>query len=139
MDRKDLHLISEIRRTCFALRSKRADLGQRMQFQSSGTMDRLGIHGFENRWCTIRTCKREYVNMKSCAENTFVPRTRRRKLMAVHEGVRARFDSPEDLPFVLRPGLDVNFATSTIFTANVCPVWRWMHFLTTLNGPLKQR
>lgn len=41
-------------------------------------------------------------------------------------------------PAVLRPGLEVNFATSTIFTAKVCPVWRWMHFRTTLNGPLQQ-
>lgn len=41
-------------------------------------------------------------------------------------------------PAVLSPGLEVNFATSTIFTAKICPVWRWMHFRTTLNGPLQQ-
>lgn len=89
---------------------------------------------------TIRTCKREYVNMKSCAENMHVCSSN--EAAEINGGARGRaraFRFPEDLPFVLRPGLDVNFATSTIFTANVCPVWRWMHFLTTLNGPLEQR
>ena len=42
------------------------------------------------------------------------------------------------LPSVLRPGLEVNLATSTIFTANCCLVSLWIHRLTTLNGPLQQ-
>ena len=41
-------------------------------------------------------------------------------------------------PSVLRPGLDVNLATSTIFTANCFPVSLWRHLLTRLNGPLKK-
>jgi hypothetical protein len=41
-------------------------------------------------------------------------------------------------PDVLSPGLEVNLATSTILTANCCAVCRWIHRLTTLNGPLKQ-
>lgn len=40
------------------------------------------------------------------------------------------------LPSVLSPGLDVNWATSTILTANCCPVSLLMHLLTTLKGPL---
>lgn len=43
------------------------------------------------------------------------------------------------LPSVLSPGLEVNWATSTIFTANCCPVSLLMHLLTTLKGPLKTR
>ena len=35
----------------------------------------------------------------------------------------------------LRPGLAVNFATSTIFTANSSPVCRWKHLRTRENGP----
>jgi hypothetical protein len=41
-------------------------------------------------------------------------------------------------PDVLSPGLEVNLATSTILTANCCAVCRWIHRLTTLNGPLQQ-
>lgn len=41
------------------------------------------------------------------------------------------------LPSVLNPGLEVNFATSTIFTANCCPVSLLIHRRTTLKGPLK--
>lgn len=40
------------------------------------------------------------------------------------------------LPSVLSPGLEVNWATSTILTANCCPVSLLMHLLTTLKGPL---
>lgn len=43
------------------------------------------------------------------------------------------------LPSVLRPGLEVNLATSTIFTANCWPVSLLMHLLTTLNGPLERK
>lgn len=41
------------------------------------------------------------------------------------------------LPAVLKPGLAVNLATSTIFTANCWLDSRWMHLLTIENGPLK--
>lgn len=85
-------------------------------------------------WCR----KREYVNMKSSRERIRLFRT---AVAEINGGTERRMreipNSLEDSPFVLRPGLDVNFATSTIFTANVCPVCLWMHFLTTLNGPLK--
>lgn len=40
-------------------------------------------------------------------------------------------------PSVLRPGLEVKLATSTIFTANCWPVSLLMQRLTTLKGPLK--
>ena len=40
-------------------------------------------------------------------------------------------------PSVLSPGLDVNLATSTIFTANCWPVSLCKHLFTTLYGPLK--
>lgn len=40
---------------------------------------------------------------------------------------------------MLNPGLEVNFATSTIFTANCCPVSLLMHRRTTLKGPLQHR
>ena len=40
------------------------------------------------------------------------------------------------LPSVLSPGLEVNWATSTILTANCCPVSLLIHLLTTLKGPL---
>lgn len=39
-------------------------------------------------------------------------------------------------PSVLSPGLEVNWATSTILTANCCPVSLLMHRRTTLKGPL---
>lgn len=42
-------------------------------------------------------------------------------------------------PSVLRPGLEVKLATSTIFTANCWPVSLLMQRLTTLKGPLKHR
>ena len=42
------------------------------------------------------------------------------------------------LPLMESPGADVNFATSTILTANCCPVSRWMHRRTKLNGPLEK-
>lgn len=42
------------------------------------------------------------------------------------------------LPSVLKPGLEVNFATSTILTANCCPVSLLIHRRTTLNGPLER-
>ena len=40
-------------------------------------------------------------------------------------------------PSVLSPGLDVNLATSTIFTANCWLVSLCKHLFTTLYGPLK--
>jgi hypothetical protein len=40
-------------------------------------------------------------------------------------------------PSVLSPGLDVNLATSTIFTANCWFVSLCKHLFTTLYGPLK--
>ena len=40
-------------------------------------------------------------------------------------------------PSVVRPGLDVKRATSTILTANSCAVSRWIQRCTMLNGPLK--
>lgn len=42
------------------------------------------------------------------------------------------------LPAVLRPGLAVNLATSTIFTANCCFDSRCMHRRTIENGPLQK-
>ena len=50
--------------------------------------------------------------------------------------IRAEWGS-DLLPSVLSPGLEVNSATSTIFTANCWPVSRFMHLLTTLKGPLQ--
>ena len=44
-----------------------------------------------------------------------------------------------NLPSVLSPGLEVNLATSTILTANCCPLPRCIHRFTILNGPLQQR
>ena len=41
------------------------------------------------------------------------------------------------LPSVDKPGLEVNFATSTILTANCWLVVLWIHLRTMLNGPLK--
>lgn len=43
------------------------------------------------------------------------------------------------LPAVLNPGLDVNFATSTIFTANCWFVSLWMHRRTMEKGPLRKK
>lgn len=43
------------------------------------------------------------------------------------------------LPAVLKPGVAVNRATSTIFTANGCPDSRCIHRRTIENGPLKKR
>lgn len=54
------------------------------------------------------------------------------EVMAV---VRER-EETDLLPSVLSPGLEVNWATSTILTANCCPVSLLMHLLTTLKGPL---
>lgn len=45
---------------------------------------------------------------------------------------------PRSLPSVLSPGLDVKLATSTILTANCCPVSLLMQRLTTLKGPLQK-
>lgn len=42
------------------------------------------------------------------------------------------------IPVVLRPGVAVNRATSTIFTANGWPDSRWMQRRTIENGPLKR-
>lgn len=42
-------------------------------------------------------------------------------------------------PSVLRPGLEVKLATSTIFTANCWPVSLLMQRRTTLKGPLQHR
>ena len=41
------------------------------------------------------------------------------------------------LPSVDKPGLEVNFATSTILTANCWLVVLWIHLRTMLNGPLE--
>lgn len=43
------------------------------------------------------------------------------------------------LPAVLKPGVAVNRATSTIFTANGCADSRWIHRRTIENGPLKKK
>lgn len=48
-----------------------------------------------------------------------------------------RNETSGHLPSVLSPGLEVNWATSTILTANCWPVSLLMHRLTTLKGPLE--
>lgn len=49
-----------------------------------------------------------------------------------------RTETSGHLPSVLSPGLEVNWATSTILTANCWPVSLLMHRLTTLKGPLEK-
>lgn len=80
-----------------------------------------------------------YVHLKWCNEiysKTIWVQTDKFNVCNFHRELNTQL---YNLPEVLSPGLAVNFATSTILTANVWFDFLWMHRLTIENGPLKKK